>query len=130
MHLTYAGVARGCGWQHLAVYANLATFYCIGMPVACVLGFNLKLYVKVKHHCQRNVTRLEPVLTLMNSDVFAGFMDWLDQWPLLPSRYPLVNHNEDQLDCNRSIYNQREREPHCPPLSSNSIFSINCRQTA
>jgi len=31
----------------LAVYANLATFYCIGMPVACVLGFKLKLYVKV-----------------------------------------------------------------------------------
>lgn len=41
-----SGVARGCGWQHLAVYANLATFYCIGMPVACVLGFKLKLYVK------------------------------------------------------------------------------------
>jgi MATE family multidrug resistance protein len=64
-------VARGCGWQHLAVYANLATFYCIGMPVACVLGFKLKLYVKVKQHCQRNVTRLEPVLTFMNSDVFT-----------------------------------------------------------
>uniref|UniRef100_A0A6N2M394 Uncharacterized protein n=1 Tax=Salix viminalis TaxID=40686 RepID=A0A6N2M394_SALVM len=32
--------------QHLAVYANFATFYCIGMPVACVLGFKLKLYVK------------------------------------------------------------------------------------
>ncbi|KAJ6417164.1 hypothetical protein OIU84_002964 [Salix udensis] len=41
-----SGVARGCGWQHLAVYANFATFYCIGMPVACVLGFKLKLYVK------------------------------------------------------------------------------------
>lgn len=42
----FSGVARGCGWQHLAVYANLATFYCIGMPVACVLGFKLNLYVK------------------------------------------------------------------------------------
>ncbi|KAJ6333000.1 hypothetical protein OIU77_008953 [Salix suchowensis] len=41
-----SGVARGCGWQHLAVYANFATFYCVGMPVACVLGFKLKLYVK------------------------------------------------------------------------------------
>ncbi|KAF7140450.1 hypothetical protein RHSIM_Rhsim06G0200900 [Rhododendron simsii] len=41
-----AGVARGCGWQHLAVYANLGTFYCIGMPIAILLGFKLKLYAK------------------------------------------------------------------------------------
>ncbi|XP_057968566.1 protein DETOXIFICATION 19-like [Malania oleifera] len=41
-----SGVARGCGWQHLAAYANLATFYFIGMPIACVLAFKLKLYAK------------------------------------------------------------------------------------
>ncbi|XVF78542.1 hypothetical protein PTKIN_Ptkin14bG0142400 [Pterospermum kingtungense] len=41
-----SGVARGCGWQHLAVWANLGTFYLIGMPIAGVLGFNLKLHVK------------------------------------------------------------------------------------
>ncbi|CAI0628631.1 unnamed protein product [Linum tenue] len=41
-----SGVARGCGWQNMAVVANLATFYFIGMPIACVLGFKLKLYVK------------------------------------------------------------------------------------
>uniref|UniRef100_A0A2N9F6P5 Polysaccharide biosynthesis protein C-terminal domain-containing protein n=1 Tax=Fagus sylvatica TaxID=28930 RepID=A0A2N9F6P5_FAGSY len=41
-----SGVARGCGWQHLAVYANLATFYIIGVPIACVLGFKTKLQAK------------------------------------------------------------------------------------
>ncbi|XP_021287560.1 protein DETOXIFICATION 18-like isoform X1 [Herrania umbratica] len=41
-----SGVARGCGWQHLAVWANLGTFYLIGMPIAGVLGFKFKLYVK------------------------------------------------------------------------------------
>lgn len=41
-----SGVARGCGWQHLAVYANLATFYCIGVPVAILLAFKLQLYAK------------------------------------------------------------------------------------
>ncbi|XP_038685605.1 protein DETOXIFICATION 19-like isoform X1 [Tripterygium wilfordii] len=41
-----SGVARGCGWQHLAVYANLATFYLIGMPIASLLGLKLKLYAK------------------------------------------------------------------------------------
>lgn len=41
-----SGVARGCGWQHLAVYINLAMFYLIGMPIAMLLGFKLKLYAK------------------------------------------------------------------------------------
>lgn len=41
-----SGVARGCGWQHLAVYINLATFYFIGMPIAIFLGFKLKLYAR------------------------------------------------------------------------------------
>ncbi|GKV38309.1 hypothetical protein SLEP1_g46233 [Rubroshorea leprosula] len=42
-----SGVARGSGWQHLAVLANLGTFYLVGMPVAAVFGFLLKLYAKV-----------------------------------------------------------------------------------
>ncbi|KAK0600388.1 hypothetical protein LWI29_014469 [Acer saccharum] len=41
-----SGVARGRGWQHLAVYVNLATFYFIGMPIALLLGFKLKLYAR------------------------------------------------------------------------------------
>ncbi|XP_076883134.1 protein DETOXIFICATION 19-like [Bidens hawaiensis] len=41
-----SGVARGCGWQHVAVYINLSMFYLIGMPVAVVLAFLLKLYAK------------------------------------------------------------------------------------
>lgn len=42
------GVARGCGWQQLAMYVNLATFYFIGVTIACLLGFKLKLYAKVR----------------------------------------------------------------------------------
>ncbi|XP_065862066.1 protein DETOXIFICATION 19-like [Euphorbia lathyris] len=41
-----SGVARGCGFQHLVVYVNLATFYMIGMPIACLMGFKFKLYAK------------------------------------------------------------------------------------
>lgn len=41
-----SGVARGCGWQQLAMYVNLATFYLIGVTIACLLGFKLKLYAK------------------------------------------------------------------------------------
>ncbi|XP_040987046.1 protein DETOXIFICATION 18-like [Juglans microcarpa x Juglans regia] len=41
-----SGVARGCGWQHLAVYANLATFYFVGVPISIFLGFKLKLQAK------------------------------------------------------------------------------------
>ncbi|KAK8647881.1 hypothetical protein V6N13_121605 [Hibiscus sabdariffa] len=41
-----SGVARGIGWQLLAVWANLGTFYFIGMPIAGLLAFKLKLYAK------------------------------------------------------------------------------------
>lgn len=33
------GVARGCGWQHIGAYVNLAAFYLFGIPIAAVLGF-------------------------------------------------------------------------------------------
>ncbi|CAA3006015.1 DETOXIFICATION 19-like [Olea europaea subsp. europaea] len=41
-----SGVARGCGWQHLAMCINLATFYLVGMTIAAILGFKVKLYAK------------------------------------------------------------------------------------
>ncbi|KAA3453056.1 protein DETOXIFICATION 18-like [Gossypium australe] len=41
-----SGVARGSGWQVLAVWANFGTFYLIGMPVAALLAFKFKLYAK------------------------------------------------------------------------------------
>lgn len=41
-------MARGCGWQHHAMYINLAVFYLIGMPIAVALAFFVKLYAKVK----------------------------------------------------------------------------------
>ncbi|XP_051215742.1 protein DETOXIFICATION 19 [Lolium perenne] len=36
-----SGVARGCGWQHLAAMTNLVAFYCIGMPLAILFAFKL-----------------------------------------------------------------------------------------
>ncbi|XP_038692538.1 protein DETOXIFICATION 14-like [Tripterygium wilfordii] len=38
-----SGVARGCGWQDLGAYVNLAAFYLCGIPVAAVLGFRSQL---------------------------------------------------------------------------------------
>lgn len=35
----FSGVARGCGWQHLGAYVNLAAFYLFGIPIAAALGF-------------------------------------------------------------------------------------------
>ncbi|KAJ0037344.1 hypothetical protein Pint_22178 [Pistacia integerrima] len=37
-----AGVARGCGWQHIGVFVNLGAFYLCGIPMAATLGFWLK----------------------------------------------------------------------------------------
>ncbi|KAK4373330.1 hypothetical protein RND71_008714 [Anisodus tanguticus] len=38
-----SGVARGCGWQHIGAYVNLASFYLFGIPIAISLGFWLQL---------------------------------------------------------------------------------------
>ncbi|KAL1531889.1 protein DETOXIFICATION 14-like [Salvia divinorum] len=34
-----SGVARGCGWQHIGAYINLASFYLFGLPIAIALTF-------------------------------------------------------------------------------------------
>ncbi|RAL40228.1 hypothetical protein DM860_008368 [Cuscuta australis] len=36
---TISGVARGCGWQHIGAYVNLASFYLCGIPIAASLAF-------------------------------------------------------------------------------------------
>ncbi|KAJ7975182.1 Protein DETOXIFICATION [Quillaja saponaria] len=34
-----SGVARGCGWQKIGSFVNLASFYLVGIPCAIVLAF-------------------------------------------------------------------------------------------
>jgi len=41
------GAARGCGLQHSTAYINLATFYLVGLPISCLLGFMTYLQYKV-----------------------------------------------------------------------------------
>ncbi|KAF3444318.1 hypothetical protein FNV43_RR14008 [Rhamnella rubrinervis] len=38
-----SGIARGCGWQRLGAFANLGSYYLVGIPVALMLGFLLNL---------------------------------------------------------------------------------------
>ncbi|KAM7275224.1 hypothetical protein ACFE04_017090 [Oxalis oulophora] len=40
---TLSGVSRGCGWQHIGVYVNLAAFYLCGIPAAAILCFWVQL---------------------------------------------------------------------------------------
>lgn len=44
-----SGIARGCGWQTIGAYVNLAAFYCIGVPCAIILGFVFHMKAKVKY---------------------------------------------------------------------------------
>ncbi|KAL4309843.1 hypothetical protein GQ457_01G004430 [Hibiscus cannabinus] len=41
-----SGVARGSGWQLLAAWVNMGTFYLIGMPISGILAFKFELYAK------------------------------------------------------------------------------------
>uniref|UniRef100_A0A2N9F6A4 Polysaccharide biosynthesis protein C-terminal domain-containing protein n=1 Tax=Fagus sylvatica TaxID=28930 RepID=A0A2N9F6A4_FAGSY len=38
-----SGVARGSGWQQIGAYVNLRAYYLVGIPVAALLGFLLRL---------------------------------------------------------------------------------------
>ncbi|EOX93051.1 hypothetical protein QUC31_003957 [Theobroma cacao] len=40
-----SGVAIGSGWQHIVAYVNLTTYYIIGLPIGCILGFKTSLGV-------------------------------------------------------------------------------------
>ncbi|KAG2717639.1 hypothetical protein I3760_03G185600 [Carya illinoinensis] len=40
-----SGVAIGSGWQGVVAYVNLTTYYIIGLPIGCVLGFKTSLGV-------------------------------------------------------------------------------------
>ncbi|KAK4789390.1 hypothetical protein SAY86_020709 [Trapa natans] len=40
-----SGVAIGSGWQAVVAYVNLATYYIIGLPIGCLLGFKTSLGV-------------------------------------------------------------------------------------
>ncbi|XP_059308765.1 protein DETOXIFICATION 14-like [Lycium ferocissimum] len=43
LQASLSGVARGCGWQHIGAYVNLASFYLFGIPIAVALSFWLEL---------------------------------------------------------------------------------------
>ncbi|CAN8267935.1 unnamed protein product [Cochlearia groenlandica] len=40
-----SGVAIGSGWQAVVAYVNLITYYVIGLPIGCLLGFKTSLGV-------------------------------------------------------------------------------------
>lgn len=42
-------MAIGSGWQAVVAYVNLATYYIIGLPIGCVLGFKTSLGVAVSN---------------------------------------------------------------------------------
>ncbi|MCO5571741.1 hypothetical protein L7F22_025489 [Adiantum nelumboides] len=39
LHYYLLGIARGCGWQKAGAYINFASYYVVGLPVACILAF-------------------------------------------------------------------------------------------
>ena len=66
-----AGVARGCGWQHLAAWTNLIAFYLIGMPLALLFGFKLGVHDKVS---TLNVFNYMSLRALAQGDTYLIFV--------------------------------------------------------
>jgi hypothetical protein len=43
-----SGVAIGAGWQSLVAFVNIGCYYLVGLPLAAVFGFKLKLNATVR----------------------------------------------------------------------------------
>ncbi|KAF7150903.1 hypothetical protein RHSIM_Rhsim02G0107200 [Rhododendron simsii] len=41
-----SGVAVGCGWQAFVAYVNVGSYYFVGLPIGCVLGFKFDFGAK------------------------------------------------------------------------------------
>jgi len=41
--LCITGIARGCGWQHLGAYVNLAVYYVLRISIVVILDFWIEL---------------------------------------------------------------------------------------
>jgi MATE family multidrug resistance protein len=48
LSLAISGVAIGAGWQSLVAFVNIACYYLVGLPLAAVFGFKLKLNAPVR----------------------------------------------------------------------------------
>lgn len=93
------------------MYANLGTFYCIGMPIAILLGFKLKLYAKVLMsilctHALLNRYFLLVLLTgflLSVPHFLTGLVVGSNLRPLLPDRHPFVAHTALKMDSDGAL---------------------------
>ena len=48
LSLAISGVAIGAGWQSLVAFVNIGCYYLVGLPLAAVFGFKLKLNATVR----------------------------------------------------------------------------------
>ncbi|RID51914.1 hypothetical protein BRARA_H02547 [Brassica rapa] len=70
-----AGIARGCGWQHIGAYINLGSFYLCGIPFAATLAFWFNLEgVGLWIGIQAGALVQNLLLGL-----FTGFTNWQNQ---------------------------------------------------
>ena len=75
-----AGIARGCGWQHIGAYINLGSFYLCGIPFAATLAFWFNLEgVGLWIGIQAGALVQNLLLGL-----FTGFTNWQNQVLLFP----------------------------------------------
>ncbi|PON88946.1 Multi antimicrobial extrusion protein [Trema orientale] len=87
-----ARLARGCGWQRIVVFVTLATFYVIGMTVASLLAFKLKLYFK------SGFIKLSISILIFLLCFGTGLVDLFDLWSVMPSSHTYVDNNMHEMD--------------------------------
>ncbi|KAL1346241.1 hypothetical protein AAHE18_08G175600 [Arachis hypogaea] len=84
-----SGVIRGCGRQHLAAYVNLATFYLIGLPISCLLGFKTNLQFKGLW--------IGLICGLVCQSGALLFFTWRANWSKLHLSLDKIRHNDQPI---------------------------------
>ncbi|KAL1299536.1 hypothetical protein HN51_044088 [Arachis hypogaea] len=84
-----SGVIRGCGRQHLAAYVNLVTFYLIGLPISCLLGFKTNLQFKGLW--------IGLICGLVCQTGALLFFTWRANWSKLHLSLDKIRHNDQPI---------------------------------
>ncbi|KAL2464922.1 Protein TRANSPARENT TESTA 12 [Abeliophyllum distichum] len=78
-----SGVAIGSGWQAAVAYVNIVTYYIIGLPIGCTLGFKTRVELKLFPARPRAFLRKQLL-------VFSGFLVGDDHWSFLQTLFLFI----------------------------------------
>ncbi|KAK3005678.1 hypothetical protein RJ639_016542 [Escallonia herrerae] len=92
-----SGTARGCGWQKIGAFVNLAAYYFVGLPAAIILTFLFHFGGKVRESSLSGIFHCQLHCVTDATSPFAGPLDrnHIGEWS--SSTAAISYNHEDRL---------------------------------